>query len=304
MIGGDIIRKFIFSDIHGVGNVYYSIMGYLDNISKEEDIILYINGDLFDRGLESAEVLLDVINRMNRGPFRIEYLGGNHELLMYECFEKRKKHLFDASRLWYLNGGKVTDNGLDELLDCNDKAILEVAEYISNLKIYHKFQEKIDDKPIVLVHAQCPMKVEDECKLTIADDSDDAYFYVWAREDSIDFPFRCRIGNPEYFSIVGHTANNSPYGYVYNERENYLNIDGSCSLYASGYASFDHVPLVEVLDSKLRILTFNNNNEIIAGNYFVPYRSIPISDEELNKDRKLLNTGFNPKKTLKIDESM
>ncbi len=44
------MRKFIISDIHGFGNVYYSMMNYVDNISKEEDVELYINGDLFDRG--------------------------------------------------------------------------------------------------------------------------------------------------------------------------------------------------------------------------------------------------------------
>ena len=39
------MRKFIISDIHGLGNVYYSIMNYLDNISKLESLELYINGD-------------------------------------------------------------------------------------------------------------------------------------------------------------------------------------------------------------------------------------------------------------------
>ena len=294
------MRKFIVSDIHGIGNIYYSIIGYLDSISKTEDIVLYINGDLFDRGLESAEVLLDVINRMNHGSFKIEYLGGNHELMMYECFEKRKKHIFDAPRLWYLNGGRITDDGLDELLDCNDRAILEVAGYVSNLKIYHKFQEKIDEKPIVLVHAQCPMKVEDECNLTIADDSYNVYSYVWAREDDIDFPFRCRIGNSNYFSIVGHTPNYNKKGYYFDKKDNYLNIDGGCSRYACGEFEYDHVPLVEVLDGKLKILTFNNNNEIIAGNYFIPYESVPIDDISLEKDRELLNKEYQPKRLLKL----
>ena len=48
------MRKFIISDIHGNGNLYYSVMSYLENISKCEDVTLYINGDLIDRGLESG----------------------------------------------------------------------------------------------------------------------------------------------------------------------------------------------------------------------------------------------------------
>ena len=65
------MRKFIVSDIHGNGNVYYSIMGYLDNISKEEEIELYINGDLIDRGDYSSEILLDVMKRIKENKFKI-----------------------------------------------------------------------------------------------------------------------------------------------------------------------------------------------------------------------------------------
>ena len=84
------MRKFIISDIHGLGNVYYSIMNYLDNISKLEPIELYINGDLIDRGMESAEILLDVKKRIEEYNQRIIYLGGNHELLMHQIYKKRK----------------------------------------------------------------------------------------------------------------------------------------------------------------------------------------------------------------------
>ena len=65
------MRKFIISDIHGVGNVYYAIMGYLDNLSKEEEIELYINGDLIDRGPDSANVLLDIKKRVEGKKYKI-----------------------------------------------------------------------------------------------------------------------------------------------------------------------------------------------------------------------------------------
>ena len=64
------MRKFIISDIHGFGNVYYSLMSYLDNISEHEEIELYINGDLIDRGYESAEILLDVKKRIVENKFK------------------------------------------------------------------------------------------------------------------------------------------------------------------------------------------------------------------------------------------
>ena len=85
------MKKYIVSDIHGNGDIYNSIMGYLDNASLVEDVTLYINGDLFDRGPDSLEVLLDTKRRIeNNEGFKINYLGGNHELMMYQTLKKRK----------------------------------------------------------------------------------------------------------------------------------------------------------------------------------------------------------------------
>ena len=291
------MRKFIISDIHGLGNIYYSVMGYLDNISKNEEIELYVNGDLIDRGPDSALILLDIKKRIEENKFKIVYLGGNHELLMYETFEARKMFKYSIELYnWYRDGGRITDNGLTELLGNRDK-ILEVASFVGNLKIYHKFYEKINDKNIVLVHASSPLEINDECNLRLKDDG--IFYYVWAREEDPNMPFRCRIGNEDYFTIVGHTLNMNKYGYEYHHRGNYLNIDGGCNAYARGYFEVDHVPLVEVYDGYLKIFTFNNNNEIIYGNYFDGVGSIPMTPAELNKERSYLNKEFKPKTLIK-----
>ena len=168
----DIMRKFIISDIHGLGNIYNSVMGYLDNISRNETIELYINGDLFDRGPDSADILLDLREQITNSKYKIVYLGGNHELMMHEVFERRRKgkHVSDFND-WYNNGGYITDFGLEAILDDRDK-ILEVADFVANLKIYHKFTEKIKGKNIVLVHAACPLQVADECPLRIKDNNE------------------------------------------------------------------------------------------------------------------------------------
>ena len=283
------MRKFIISDIHGLGNVYYSIMSYLDNISNDEDVILYINGDLFDRGLESAEVLLDVKKRIEDSKFKIVYLGGNHELMMYQLYKKRIKGFNTYFNDWYRNGGDITDDSLQELLNYNKDKILEVVDFVSNLKIYHRFDEKINNKPLVLVHASCPHKIEDECKLKIKDDNLSVFFSVWTREEDVPFPFKINLGNRNYFTIVGHTPNNNKYGYEYHPNNNYLNIDGGCAAYACGVFESNHVPLVEVKDGYLKILTFNNNNEIIYGNYFDGVRSTLLKEDELDKERMYLS---------------
>ena len=284
------MRKFIISDLHGFGNLYYKIMNYLDKLSEHDEIELYINGDLIDRGNESVEILIDVINRIkeNKPNFKIEYLGGNHELMMHEVYEKREKGLYVLPfESWFLkvNGGKKTDKDLTEYFNSDKDKILEVAHFISNLNIYHKFPEIINNKNIVLVHAACPLKVQDECDLKIKDRF--ISYYVWAREDGIILPFKCRIGHKDYFTIVGHTPNNYAFGYYLDEDDNYLNIDGGCGPYAQGYMYFDHFPLLEVCDGYLKILTFNQKCEIIYGNYFDGHNT-PFTDEELAKVKELV----------------
>lgn len=294
------MRKFIISDIHGFGNVYYSMMKYLDNISKNEEIELYINGDLIDRGYESGEILLDIISRIKENKFRIVYLGGNHELMMYEYFKDLKKNQATYFNDWYNNGGYITDDFLQETIH-DDYKINEVVNYISNLKIYQKFPENLNKKNIVLVHAACPNIVKDNCRLRIKNDNKTVFNAVWTREFDLFTLYRYPVGNDKYFTIIGHTPNIDPYGYMYQKDANYLNIDGGCAAYVMGDFSYNHFPLVEVCDNYLKILTFNCNNEIIYGNYFDGNNSIPFNDNELNSAKKYLDNSVKIKK-LSINE--
>ena len=288
-------RKFIVSDLHGNGNIYDSIFGYLKNI--EEDFILYINGDLIDRGPDSARMLLDIKKRIQDNE-NIVYLGGNHELMMYQVFKNRKKHKSNCNT-WYNNGGYITEDKLWELSDYNVNKVLEASDFVSELNIYQLFEEKIDNKPIVLVHAACPCDIKTDCNLKIKDDNDLVYTYVWTRGTDYFINFKNIIGNKKYFTIVGHTPVNDINGYKYYKKDNYLNIDGGCAAYVYGYLDYNHSPLVEVCDGYLKILTFNNNNEIINGNYFIDSRSVPFSDEELENEKKYLNKNIKLKKLMK-----
>ena len=220
------MRNFIVSDIHGNGNLYYSVMNYMENISKTDEATLYINGDLIDRGKDSTIILLDLIKRINDKDkhFNIVYLGGNHELLMYQTFRKRIRGFpVFFNNDWYRNGGEVTDKGLEEILG-NKEKILEVVDFIANLDLYHVFDEKIDNKNIMLVHAASCINLEQIGDIKIKDNNRNVDYMVWTKEDDSYFPFRCRIGNKDYFSIIGHTVNESKFGYIYNKKENYLNI--------------------------------------------------------------------------------
>jgi len=290
------MKKFIVSDLHGNGNIYNSIMSYLSNVNKDEEVILYINGDLIDRGLSSADMLLDVKNRIeNNIDFKIVYLGGNHELLMYEATEDMESGTFYRRSNWLVgNGGLITLEGLDERL--NKGEICNVVEFVSNLKIYNKFSEKIDGKQIVLAHAKCPSVVHDECNLRVKDNKMEVYTTLWARKS--EMKYIKTLGNKDYFTIIGHTPVIDEKGFEYYEDDNVLNIDGGCAYYACGYANYNHTPLIQIDEenNRLIILTFNNNNEIVYGNYFQNKQSVSMPTEELENHRRYID------KNVKIKE--
>lgn len=285
------MKKFIVSDLHGNGNIYNSIIKYLENVNKDDELTLFINGDLIDRGIDSADILLDVKKRINnKKGFNIKYLGGNHELMMYQTSVKRKDiYKWPHYSQWFYNGGDITANRLKELIDIKEE--LEVIKFISECDIYYKFNEKLNDKQIVLVHAKCPKIVNDICNLKIKDNNREVFKSVWTREDDLSLILKDSLGNDKYFTIIGHTPVLDKKGYSYYKEYNCLNIDGGCGAYAYGYVNYDHTPLVEIDDknNRLIILTFNNSNEITYGNYFSDDKSIQMNNEELAKKRKYIS---------------
>ena len=283
------MRKFIVSDLHGNGNVYDSIISYLEGINEQEDVILYINGDLIDRGLDSARILLDVKDRIqNNKGFKIEYLGGNHELMMYQASIERRNKVWSVYSDWFYNGAETTVSYLQDMMTYEEEN--EVIDFVSNLKIYHKFEEKLNGKPIVLVHAMCPKEVKDECDMFVKDNTIDISLLVWTRRIDFWTNYINIVGNDKYFTIIGHTPVNDEKGYEFYKKDNALNIDGGCAKYACGLKEFDHTPLVEIDEEndRLIILTFNSKNKIVCGNYFSNGESIEIEKDELVKCRKNL----------------
>ena len=285
------MKKYIVSDIHGNGDIYNSIMGYLDNVNLVEDVTLYMNGDLFDRGPDSYEVLVDTKRRIeNNEGFKINYLGGNHELMMYQTLKRRKpgkwiSHWSD----WMMNGGWVIEGKLDCMEDGENQCD-EFRDFVGNLKLYETFEETILDKPILLVHASGdPLnKIEKPCPQKISDNTLETFYTVWEREKD-EFGFKNKLGRDGYFTIIGHTPVKE--GFRYNKQENWLNIDGGCAGYAVGQFQYQYVPLIEIMDNFIIILLFNHNNEIVAGFQF-DGKLWELPEKELEKRKAFLNHTY------------
>lgn len=71
---------YVISDIHGCYDQY---MELLEKIMFSENDMLYILGDVVDRGPKSIEVLQDMMKRKN-----VIYIIGNHDYLMYVVMKK------------------------------------------------------------------------------------------------------------------------------------------------------------------------------------------------------------------------
>lgn len=294
------MKKFIVSDLHGNGEVYDSIMAYLENIAVNEDVELYINGDLIDRGVDSYRMLEDVIERINgKGKVKINYLAGNHELSMYHALlEKQPGRVFDRNSRWIRNGGWRIERILD-MQDNYDEKCEEFKDFLANLKICHEFEEIINKNKLFLVHAQIPEYPKEVSNLKIGDNNRDVFDAVWTRPEirvpvlfgQGDVIGRNRIGKTGYLGIIGHTPTTDPRGFNYDEIENYFNIDGGCSIYCFGHFEFDHVPLVEVGNYYLKFLIFNHNNEIIDG-YFYDGELVKLPEIDLKKEKKYINHSY------------
>ncbi len=337
------MRHFIVSDLHGCGYTYDSIINFLSNELKygNDDIVLHINGDLIDRGPDSGSMLVDVYDRIiNNRDFKIDYLGGNHELMMYQTYLQTKKlgenkllscNFSPASFNWNCsNGGFITSSYLKKHYSTED--IINISNFIGNLNIYHKFSEKIDDKPVVLMHACFIQSIDKDKILKIKDNNASVEIALWTRKD--DFLIGSHLGSSNYFNIIGHTPNKNMLGYSYDEKDNVLNIDGGCAIvgntlinyYDSARNQFtrledvnmsfndldisvkeklniiSHTPLVEIdsLNNRLKIFTFNSNNEIICANYFIEGNSYSMDSNELEKYRSNLKENQKVKRIRRV----
>jgi hypothetical protein len=285
------MRKFIVSDLHGNGEVYKSIIGYLENISLTEEVELYINGDLIDRGIDSFTMLMDVYERINgKGHIKINYLGGNHELMMWQALKEREPG--KNSRRWckwLCNGGWIIEGEVN-LRDDGEELYNELCKFLGKLKIYHKFEEKVQGKNILLVHAQVPKNIKDVCELKISDNNNVVEKAVWNRRESLGEK-RVFLGKESYLTIIGHTPVSDSKGFEYDRIDNYFNIDGGCACYGNASFEYDKVPVVEVKDGYIKIIVFNHNNEIV-NSYIFDGEIYHMTTKEINSERLFIDHKY------------
>lgn len=191
-------RVYVISDLHG----YYDLfMKLLDKISFNEYDLLYILGDVCDRGPDSLKILFYIQEHDN-----IILLKGNHEYMMqealyygvyYDDFDYPSR----AFNLWLANGGDTTMENIrcylqKDKIRYEDYRVIRSAflknlyEYLNNLPEY--LQIEVNNQTYILVHAGVDVKIPLE--------KQDINTLLWIRED-----FYFQRGDLTKIYIFGHT---------------------------------------------------------------------------------------------------
>jgi len=139
---------YVISDIHGDYDAYLRM---LEQIHFTKSDVLYILGDVIDRGKEPIALLRHIKNQEN-----VIFLIGNHEDMMLKALKKPGSSLEDLStsvemKRWGRNGGMAT---LEKFIQLDESEQKELIHFLENswLAIPQLF---VGEKCYYLVHA-CP----------------------------------------------------------------------------------------------------------------------------------------------------
>ena len=144
---------YVMSDIHGCYREYQKA---LEKIAFSDTDILYIIGDIVDRGPDIVSVLKDVMGRKN-----VRLLAGNHEYMGLRVLGKvcQKGGLtaslgaMNADEIkncfrWMNDGGSRT---LEQLKRGGDELFRRTAVFLSDLPLYEEVS--VGGQDFLLVHA-------------------------------------------------------------------------------------------------------------------------------------------------------
>ena len=152
-------RIYVVSDIHGYYNLFIKL---LEKINFNQDDLLYIIGDICDRGPDTLKLIFYIQKHDN-----IILLKGNHEYMMQEAlyygiYYNDFDYPSKALKIWMANGGNTTMQSIrsylqkdklthDDYRVVRDAFLKQLYEYLVNLPNY--LEITVNKKRFILVHA-------------------------------------------------------------------------------------------------------------------------------------------------------
>lgn len=182
------------SDLHGCYDKYKQM---LEKIKLNNKDVLYVLGDIVDRGDDGIKILLDMMKRPNVIP-----MLGNHEYMAYSVLKKfnveitaynYNSHLnseaIEMYENWMFNGGITTSQAFAKL----DKATRNsVIEYLGEFELFEEIE--VNGKTFVLVHGGLVGFEEDKDLAEY-----DIHDIIWGRCDY------ARQYYKDKYLVTGHT---------------------------------------------------------------------------------------------------
>ncbi len=215
------MSTYVMSDLHGQYDAY---MAMLEEIHFQEGDMLYILGDIVDRGPNPIKILLDIMERPN-----IEVIVGNHCVMAIECLQFLMKEInennIDAMNeevigkllSWQRNGSATTT---DEFRKCDRETKRKIINFIADMEVYDEIE--VNGRTFILVHAGLGNFEPDKEMWEYELDE-----LVWKELDYEKQYF------PDKYIVVGHKptqlieGNPNP-GYIYQANNNIAIDCGAC----------------------------------------------------------------------------
>ena len=212
---------YVVSDIHGDYAKYKKIF---DSVNFSDDDVLYLLGDIVDRGNESCKILLDAMMRPNVYP-----IYGNHDLTALHCLKPLMQEITDqnieevltpenylALQDWLSQGGQPM---FDEFTNLTLEQKEMVIDYLEDFEGYAELE--VNAKNYILVHAGIEDFKEDKPLSSYQLDQ-----FVFSPIDYNHVYFNDKI------IITGHTTTNlienNPKPFYIYQGNNHIAIDCGC----------------------------------------------------------------------------
>lgn len=191
------MKAFALGDIHGCAKTFKYLLHNELEISAGD--VLYLLGDLIDRGPDTKAVIDEVFNLRSLG-VEVHVLRGNHEDIMLKAFTSEKAHEF-----WLSCGGEqvLQSFQVNNITEIPDKYIQFIQQ--SLLILYHQ--------PFYFVHAGFDFSLADPLSGTEA--------MMWIRKMQINSNW---LGSNRI--IHGHTP--MPLSEIQKQKGPAYNLDGGC----------------------------------------------------------------------------
>lgn len=215
------MSTYVISDIHGEYDLF---MALLKKIHFSDEDILYVLGDVLDRGPHPIKVLLKMMEYSNIIP-----MVGNHEVMALSCMkylmaDENGKHpqevpdaVVESYHNWSMNGSHTTIAEFEKL---SQEMQEEVYEYLMEFSVYEMVYAA--GKKFLLVHAGLGNYSPER---EIEDYTLDELVWDRAQYDIAYFP--------DTYVISGHTPTqnieeNKRGGYIYRANRHIAIDCGAC----------------------------------------------------------------------------